>query len=94
MRMKVKEIVLLINAVLEDTWTEAEWANGKEIDIPASWRGRLRMILPEYRKAGWEAVRRVEVTSSSPGVPRDYLVFKSPKRFKAQPKEMRSTGIR
>ena len=94
MRMKVKEIVQLINAVLEDTWTEFEWVNGKEIDIPVSWRGRLRVILPEYRKAGWSAERRVEISSTAKGIPRDYLVFKSPKSFKKQPKEIRTTGLR
>ena len=93
MRMKVKEIVQLINAVLEDTWTEFEWTNGKEIDVPASWRGRLRMILPEYRKAGWSATRKIEISSTS-RVPRDYLVFKSPKSFKKQPKEIRTTGLK
>ncbi len=94
MRVKLKEIATMINAFLEDTWTDAEFKNGKELDVPASWRGKVQMILPEYRKVGWEVTRRVEILSDCPGTPRDYITFRPPKPFKTQPKEIRRTGIR
>ena len=92
-KSKLKEIVEIINTVLETTWTTAEWELGKEIDVPRDWHGRVQIVLPEYRKAGWSVARKVEIISTSPGLPRDYLIFKAPKAFEKQPKEIRSVGL-
>jgi hypothetical protein len=85
-----KEIVQIINDVLETTWTEFEVTNGKVVDVPPTWRGQLKPIIKEYRKVGWTVTRNVEICSTSPGNPRDYMTFVNP-TWMMCPEELRDT---
>ena len=79
----LREIVTVINESLEQTWTDYEFVNGKEIDICPTWRGdkNIKKAILKYRKVGWTVIRRVELNSSdTPGCYRDYLSFTYPPR--------------
>jgi hypothetical protein len=74
----LREIVSVVNESLEQTWTDYEFANGKEVDICPSWRGdkNIKKVINRYRKVGWSVVRKVEIVSTdTPGCYRDYLTF-------------------
>jgi hypothetical protein len=89
----VQEIIAVINDVLETTWTNVEVTSGKEVDIEISWRSHIGPLVEKYRGAGWIITRKVEINTSSPGCPRDYLIFVNPAWLEC-PSELRSTGVK
>ena len=86
-----KEIAKEINKRLRDTWSDYEWKNGKDVEIPSGWAGRMKFITEQYVNAGWIVTKRAEICSSSKKL--FYLNFKNPQSFKDCPKELRSTGV-
>lgn len=81
--MKRKEIVKMINDILESTWTDQECIHGKTVDIAPEWRAYMKTLVEKYRDAGWEVERKVEINSTYPGAPRIYAVFVNPAFSKA-----------
>tara|TARA_Y100000593_G_scaffold75858_1_gene140019 strand:+ start:463 stop:759 length:297 start_codon:yes stop_codon:yes gene_type:complete len=88
-----REIISAINEILETTWTDIEVIKGKEVDVSSRWRAYMGSLITKYRTAGWIISRKVEINTSSPGCPRDYLIFKNP-TWQICPSEIRSTGVR
>jgi len=88
-----KGIVDIINDVLETTWTEYEFKSGKEIDVPRLWRGHMKYLIRKYKEHGWIVKRNIMISSESPRVRRDYLVFLNP-TFLHMPREIRSASVR
>ncbi len=89
----LQEIVAAINETLETTWTDTEVLRGKEVDIAGFWRPHIGLLIKKYRAAGWDITRKVEINTSSPGCPRDYLIFLNPS-WTVCPKELRGTGLK
>jgi hypothetical protein len=87
-----RDIVKLINESLETTWSELEWVEGKKIDVLSEWRGRMKFIMGEYRKAGWDVKREIIISTDVPFYD-DYLIFRNPSSFQACPPELRSAGM-
>ncbi len=81
--MKRKDIVDIINDILESTWTDNECVNGKIVDIDPTWGPYMKTLVEKYRAAGWEVERKVEIVSTFPGSPRIYAVFVNPAFSKA-----------
>jgi len=74
-----KDIVKFINGFLDrKTWTELEMKHGRIIHVQEEWKGIMKDVILEYKKAGWIITRRVELCSINPGYPRNYLLFKHP----------------
>ena len=93
-RQKIlQEIVAEINETLETTWTATEVLKGKEVDIAGPWRPHIGVLIKKYRTAGWVITRKVEINTSTPRCPRDYLIFLNP-TWMVCPKEIRGTGVR
>ncbi len=76
--MNPREIVSVINEILETTWTDDECLNGKIIEIAPEWRGHMKDLVKRYRDNGWEVERKVEIVSTFPKCPRIYAVFVNP----------------
>ena len=76
--MNRKEIVIIINEILETTWTDYECVHGKKVDIAPEWRRHMHTLVKKYRDAGWCVERKVEIVSTFPRSPRVYAVFKYP----------------
>ena len=89
----VQEIIAVINDMLETTWTNSEVTSGKEVDVKISWRSYIGFLIEEYREAGWIITRKVEINTSVPGCPRDYIIFVNPAWLEC-PSELRSTGVK
>ena len=87
-----RDIVKSINNKLEETWTEIEWVDGKKVDVDSEWRGRLKFIMSEYRKAGWDVKREIMISTDVPFYD-DYLIFRNPSSFQTCPSELRSVGV-
>ena len=87
-----RDIVKAINCKLETTWSDAEWSDGKKVKIEIDWKGRMKFIMGEYRKAGWEVRREIMLSSDAP-FSDDYLMFRNPSAFQSCPSELRSTGV-
>lgn len=74
-----KNIVKFINEFLDrKTWTELEIKNGRIIQIQNEWKGIMKDVILEYKKAGWIITRHVELCSGTPGYPKNYLLFRHP----------------
>ena len=86
-----RDIVKTINRRLETTWTDSEWHGGKKVDVDSAWHGRMKFIMSEYRKAGWEVKREIMISTEAPFYD-DYLIFRNPGSFRECPPELRSTG--
>ena len=76
--MKRKDIVDIINEILESTWTDHECINGKVVDIDPAWSPHMKSLVEKYREAGWNVERKVEILSTFPKSPRIYAVFVNP----------------
>ena len=87
-----RDIVKLINESLETAWSELEWLEGKKIDVLSEWRGRMKFIMGEYRKAGWDVKREIIISTDMPFYD-DYLIFRNPSAFQTCPPELRSAGV-
>ena len=87
-----REIVKAVNRRLETTWTDSEWKNGKKVEIPSEWAGRLKFISERYEQAGW-VVRREAAISTGKGNIDYYFIFTHPDSFEKCPPEMRRTGV-
>jgi hypothetical protein len=81
--MKRKEIVEVINEILETTWTDYECKHGKTIDMLPEWGPHMKELVLKYRAAGWKVERKVEIVSTFPKSPRIYAVFINPQFAKA-----------
>ena len=81
--MNSREIVAIINEILETTWTNFECVEGKHVDVAPEWRAHMKDLMLRYRTAGWDVQRRVEIMSTYPRNPRDFLVFKNPQFIKS-----------
>ena len=92
MLLSSRDIVKVINESLDTTWTSFEWIDGKKVNVQPEWRGRMKFIISEYRKAGW-TVRREFMISTDVPFHDDYLIFRNPSSFEECPKELRSTGV-
>ena len=88
-----KRIVDVINDILETTWTEYDFENGKELDVPPSWRIHIGYLIRKYKDHGWIVTRNITISSESPHTRRDYLNFKNPV-FKQVPRELRSRHVK
>ena len=88
-----KRIVDVINDILETTWTEYDFENGKELDIPPSWRIHIGYLIQKYKDHGWRVTRNIMISSESPHTRRDYLNFKNP-LFKQAPRELRAVAVK
>jgi len=87
-----RDIVKLINQRLETTWTDSEWLRGKRVDVESAWNGRMKFIMGEYRKAGWNVKREIMISTDVPFYD-DYLIFRNPSSFQTCPPELRSAGV-
>ena len=87
-----KDIVKSINQRLETTWSDSEWVEGKKVDVKIAWNGRMKFIMGEYRKAGWNVKREVMISTDVPFYD-DYLIFRNPSSFQTCPTELRSVGV-
>jgi hypothetical protein len=81
--LKAREIVSIINEILETTWSDSECVTGKQVDVAPEWRSYMKQLVQQYRTAGWDVQRRIEIMSTYPRNPRDFLVFKNPQFIKA-----------
>ena len=88
-----KGIVDVINDILETTWTEDEFVHGKELDVPPSWRTHLKYLIQKYKEHGWLVTRNIMISSDSPHVRRDYMIFLNP-TFLHIPREIRASAVR
>ena len=86
------EVIKSINEILEGGWTKHEIDNGKAIPVEILWRPSLKYVLSQYRKAGWEVIRRIEISSES-RQKKDYLTFTNPRWLKCPP-EIRRVNVR
>jgi len=86
-----RDIVKTINRKLETTWTDIEWNSGKKVGVETDWRGRMKFIMGEYRKAGWEVRREIMLSSDAPFYD-DYLIFRNPGSFQSCPPELRGVS--
>ena len=83
-----KLIVDIINDILETTWSEFDSKHGKQIDVPPKWRRDMKYLISKYKDVGWAVEYRVTISSDSPSVRREYLVFQNPS-FIRLPQEIR-----
>ncbi len=81
--MKRKDIVDIINDILESTWSDYECVNGKVVEIEPTWQPHMKNLVEKYRDAGWSVERKVEILSTFPKCPRIYAVFVNPAFTKA-----------
>ena len=91
-KKQLQEIVSAINEILDTTWADIEVIHGKEVDITPTWRPYMGFLIRKYRRAGWMITRKVEINTSTPGCPRDYMIFMNP-TWTMCPKELRSSGV-